>query len=94
MTVETECDRQSMLADFGVCVIASTGTFTAIFDDPTVMAGDLDVQSRGPALECSTADVVRLGLEKEAAIEIGGEPYRVKRHEPDGTGWSVVLLKR
>lgn len=96
MTVETECDRQSLLADFGVCIIAPTGNFTAIFEPKyeAVATGGLDVESRGPALECSTADVGRLNLVKETSIEIDGEMYRVKRHEPDGTGWSVVFLKR
>lgn len=80
----------------GVTVTTSQGAFSAIFDNEYVpqTLGALEVESRGPALTCRTSDVERLGLQKDTELTVRGETYRVRKHEPDGTGLSVLLLRR
>lgn len=73
-----------------VPVITDSGTFTAIFDNGYLLAGESGEQV--PKFELPTVDVAKYGLRTGITVTIGGKGYKVRRHEPDGTGWSVVLL--
>jgi len=74
-------------------VTHSEGSFWAIFDREAFLSIDGSVESRNPALTAArTSDVC--DLPKDAVLDIGGAEYRIKRHEPDGTGMSLVILKR
>lgn len=65
----------------------------AIFDNGYFEVTDTPgVETRQPFLTCRTSDLSE--LQKDSTVEIGSESYRVRRHEPDGTGMSRVLLKR
>lgn len=68
----------------------------AIFDAAfSEVLGDPSVETSSPALSAiRTSDVVALGIQKEVDITTSAGPFRVRRVEPDGTGMSIVLLKR
>lgn len=101
MAMETDADRLAMLQAIGVRVSAPGGHFWAIFkrDYQLVSADDIGFESRQPALTCRTSDVVVRAIGKDQIItglaDDAGAPitYRVVRHEPDGTGMSVVFLR-
>ena len=90
----TDEDRLAVVQTFGMEVSTDKGRFWAIFRKPYVGASvaDLDVEERTPQITCRTIDYDRFGGPKGAAIQIGVDAYRVLRHEPDGTGMSVVFL--
>jgi hypothetical protein len=93
--MDTDADRLAMLkACGGVQVHAQNGDFVAIFDAAyQSMQADPSVESSSPALNCRTSDVELLKLTKGQPLRIGELSYRILRHEPDGTGISVLVLK-
>ena len=68
------------------------GNILGVFDHEYV--DGVDVEGRQPLLTSATADVVALGLRKGSLVTVGGETYRVRRHEPDGTGMSRLILEQ
>jgi hypothetical protein len=66
--------------------------FYAIFDNGFSQALDL-VESSEPYLTMRTSDVTRVKLVKDDVIDGLAQVFRVKHHEPDGTGMSRILLK-
>ena len=62
----------------------------AIFRDTYIDA--LGTESRVPNLTLPTADVESMQVRKDTAFQVDGNPYRVLRHEPGGTGMSRLLL--
>lgn len=93
--LESDVDRLAMIeACDGVSVLAPTGVFVAIFE--STYQGALDepqMEGYAPALTCRTSDVERLGLAKGQALTVGAMNYRIVRHQPDGTGMSILRLK-
>ena len=67
------------------------GPLLGIFDHDYVEG--VDVEARPPTLTCNTAAVERLQLRKGARVTVSGVAYRVRRHEPDGTGLSRLILE-
>jgi hypothetical protein len=54
----------------------------------------LGTETHIPQVTLPSADVDRLQLgRKGAELEVDGKPYRVQRHEADGTGMSRLLLE-
>lgn len=92
--LDTDADRLAELqAVGGRCVLVDGREVLAIFDNGFLETTDAPgVEVRQPFLICRTSDI--LGIQKDKAVEVGSEVYRVKRHEPDGTGMSHVQLKR
>lgn len=101
--IETDDDRLDIVIALAritarkVAVRHSAGIFAAIFDRDYYEANfgqGPSVESGQPAFTARTSDVQQ--LVKDTPLQIDGEPdpYYVKRHQPDGTGMSVVLLKR
>lgn len=94
--MESDADRLAMLQALGGTQVQAQGaTFTALFDAAYQAAlSDPAIEGVHPALTCRTADVERLALTKGLPLTVGGVAYRILRHEPDGTGMSLLVLKR
>ena len=94
--MDTDADRLALLEGLGgVRVQLAAGEMTAVFDRQYLgdSVGGLDIESRSPALTCRTSDVAALKVSKGQSVTVDGSVYRVRRHEPDGTGISVVVLE-
>lgn len=90
--IESDATRLRIIkAAGGVLIRHDAGEFWAIFDNDYVAVVDGMVESKGPALTARTSDVQ--DLPKDTVFDVSGSEYRIKRHEPDGTGISVVVLK-
>jgi hypothetical protein len=91
--METDADRLAMIQSLGGQLIThAQGSFWAIFDREFALLADGAVESRQPALTARTSDVEVLA--KDTVVHVAGEPYRIKRPEPDGTGMTILILKR
>jgi len=91
--METDADRlASIQALGGQLVHSSYASFWAIFDREFSLSPDGAVESRQPALQARASDVD--GMPKDTVVRIGAESFKVKRHEPDGTGMTLVILRR
>ncbi len=90
MAIESAEDRAAMLADFGLTVTASFGTFTAIFDHDYVETQG--VNGTAPLLVCRTEDITSLAVGD--ALTVDGGSYQAAIIEADGTGMSQVILER
>lgn len=93
----TDDDLLAMIRSFesmGYVEVTKAGgdTFEAIFDNGYAeAAGDIPVEASSPFLSARTVDVA--SLVKNTLLTINGTPYRLARHEPDGTGMTRVVLK-
>lgn len=91
--METDADRLAMIQSLGGQLISHVqGSFWAIFDRDFALTIDGAVETRQPALTARTIDVTNLA--KDIVLDVAGEAYRIKRPEPDGTGMTIVILKR
>lgn len=91
--IESDATRLRMIkAVGGVLIRHDGGEFWAIFENEYLAVIDGMVESKGPALTARTSDVQ--DLPKDTVLDVNGSEYLIKRHEPDGTGMSSVLLKR
>lgn len=101
--VEDEDDLLAFLQtdEFAKTIAHAGGSFVAIFDHAYVsvlMGQGGPVESRSPALSAArTIDVqdLQVGTVLSLEDEVGEyRDYKVRSHQPDGTGMSVVLLTR
>ena len=93
MPVESDADRATLLADFGIAVTVYGNAIVAIFDNDYV-AVDLDgvtLESLGPVLLCETADVSSVA-QGDAAV-VNAVNYTVAEVRPDGTGMTLLRLR-
>jgi hypothetical protein len=92
--MDTDADRLVMIKALGGQLVSSDlRDFWAIFDnDYQAALPDGLVEARGPALTCRTSDVQN--LKRLATITVAGVPHKLNKHEPDGTGMSVLFLGR
>ena len=93
--LESDADRlETIKALDGQLVSPSTGSkFWAVFDAEYVsVLGDPSIESSGPVLQCRTCDVLAREIGKDTVIRVGTRDYKVHRHEPDGTGMSLLLM--
>ena len=104
MTVESDSDRLTLLADFGQTAKfspgvtfpdrnGSTADITAIFDNNFLEVRGIDsaVASSQPTILTRTidlADVVRNSM-----IELAADMSKVVGIEPDGSGMTTLLLE-
>ena len=72
------------VADFGYGVTADV-----IFDNNFVSTFGID--SASPAFHCQSADVV--DVMRGTSVIINSVNYKAVRKEPDGTGWTTVILE-
>jgi hypothetical protein len=93
--LETDADRlETIKALDGQLVTPDSGSkFWAVFDAEYLsVLGDPPVESTGPALQSRTSDLIARDIRKDSEIQVGQHLYRVHRHEPDGTGMSLLLM--
>lgn len=90
--MDTESDRLALVKALGGQLMrVEAGDFWAIFDREYQTA--LDTETRVPVLTCRTSDAERFIKPKGTVVPVGNDTYRVRRHEPDGTGMSIVYLE-
>lgn len=96
-------DIAEMIATFGESVIIDTAgdsrTVTAIFDNDhrAIDMGEGQVGTRAPMLTLATSDVEEVIDPGEVGdsgttATVNGTVYRVTSHQPDGNGFSVLIL--
>lgn len=90
--MDSDADRLALIKGLGGQLVRhDAGEFWAVFDREYVLILD-GVESRSTALSAArTSDID--ALPKDTLLTIDGEDWQIKRHEPDGTGMSVVMLK-
>lgn len=89
--METESDRLASIQALGGQLLhVDSGSFWAIFDREYLDA--VGTEARVPVLTCRTSDAERYVKAKGTAVTIGSDTYQVQRHEPDGTGMTLVYL--
>lgn len=102
MPVETEADRQDLLADFGdevTVTVKGQEIPNAIFDREFLrldLGDDVGMASREPQITFSSADVQGVRQDDPVTVQRLGEAlqsWKVKEVEPDGTGMTVLSLK-
>jgi hypothetical protein len=88
----SDSDLLAMLKSLGGQLVRhQSGEFWAVFENEYQSVVDGMVESSGPALTARTIDVQSLA--KDVVLPVKGAEFRIKRHEPDGTGVTVLLLK-
>lgn len=94
--MDTDADLLELIRGLGgVRVIVSNGDFLAIFDRQYLSDGvGVDVETRTPALTCRSSDIERLRVRKGTPVTVPDGTFKVRRHEPDGTGMSTVILEQ
>lgn len=95
--MDTDADRQVMIESLGgVRVQSNGGEFTAVFDYQYVGdgVGEADVESRSPTLTCRTSDFDAAKVRKGQMLSLPIGSFKVRRHQPDGTGMSTVILEQ
>jgi hypothetical protein len=98
MLISNDLHLTALRVTGAVTVRHPSGEFKAHFRKEyyeAAFSGGPAVESAQPALtRVRTIDVQ--SLIKDTPLQIDGETdtYFVKRHQPDGTGMSIVLLKR
>lgn len=92
--LENDADRLEAIKSLdGQLVRLDDREIWAIFDNEYQGSlGDNMIESSGPALTCRTSDV--LVIRKGATVGVGELTFKINRHEPDGTGMSVIRLGR
>lgn len=87
-------DLTPFFADFGEMVSLGVGPLKAIFDNGHQAASLLGVEfeSRNPVLYVKTADLPADA--HDLPVTVRGVEYEVINVEPDGTGLSVLQLRR
>lgn len=91
MAVETEADRDAMLADFGIDVTSGQNTFKAIFDHEYVEL--LGIDGEVPTLLCKASVVGTLGIIKGSDLTVEGVNYKMRTPKPDGTGFTLLVIE-
>jgi hypothetical protein len=89
--METESDRLASIQGLGGQLVSTdSGSFWAIFDSDYVDA--VNTETLGPVLTARTSDALQYAKAKDTAVTVAGVVYRVRKHEPDGTGFTLVWL--
>ena len=83
-------DLSVFLADFGQDATLAGASVRVIFDAAGTVLGGMSALQ--PAVQLPTASVP--ADYADAALVVGGSTYTVAEHQPDGTGWSTLLLQR
>lgn len=94
---ENEADRLAEIKALGgqLVVTDTAESLWAIFDnDYLEVLGDPGVETRAPVMQCRTSDVEALAIQKDTEIQFDERTYRVHKHQPDGTGMSLLVLRK
>jgi hypothetical protein len=88
MTTVTE-SLAAYLGPFGQAATLDGRAVRVIFDN--AYAETLGMATRMPQAQLPTADVAASG--QGSTLVLASTTYRVRSHEPDGTGWSTLSLE-
>lgn len=90
--MQSDADRLAMIKSLGGQLARPKDgqPFWGLFDREFLLTGA--VETRVTALNARSCDVA--SLDKEAPLEVDGEDFKIKRLEPDGTGMTLLILKR
>ena len=94
MTLDTTIDSDVFLADFGVTALYNgTTSITVIFDNAyeAVEMNGVIMEARGPQAQCKTTDVPNAA--HGDTLLINTVTYTVHEVQPDGTGFTTLMLK-
>lgn len=90
---ETDADRLASIKGLGGQLVRhSEGQFWGIFDREFSLSPDGSVESRQPVITARSSDVK--DLPKDTVLTVDEEDFRIKRPEPDGSGMTLIILKR
>ena len=96
MAVESDADRLTFLSadDFGVAATIGAATVYGIFDDEYtgVNAATGEVATSDPRFLCRASDVTSVA--QGTTVTINSVAYKVTNIEPDGTGFTSLVLSR
>lgn len=95
MAVEDDDDRATLLVDFGVVVTIGSATPTVIFDAAYFEDGIGEgpgADSSRPAALGRTSDLSSVAI--DTSVVIAGTTYKVTSVQPDGHGWTVLILEK
>lgn len=91
MAVESDTDRATLLADFGATVTIGAATFTGIFRNAYIeIAGMAGVH---PTVLARSSDISTNSIVIDSVLTIEGTNYKVKILQPDGTGFTLLVLE-
>lgn len=93
--VETDLERDVMLADFGVSTVINGVSIIGIYDNEYVetdLDGNVGVSSSTPVLQIKSTDAASVVVGH--IVVIGVETYIVRVIMPDGTGMTTLVLER
>ena len=101
MPVESDADRLAFLGDWNdpASYTPAGGSATdlpGVFDEPFDLAmdggGGPGIGSSLPQFQCRTSDVASDPTGDTLVVD--GVTYRIARHEPDGTGMTILFLEQ
>lgn len=88
-------DLSVFFAEFATPATAAVGVdFNVIFDAQGLLGLSGLVESTGPQALCKTADVSLRNLQQGSTLTIQSIPYSVTLVDPDGTGATLLQLRR
>jgi hypothetical protein len=85
-------NAREYMTDFGVPCTLGAAAFTGIFDGASQRVLDGNLIDAGPQLTAASADVSTAVY--GSAITVNAIAYTVAVAEPDGTGMTVLQLRR
>lgn len=94
MAVETDIEREIILADFGVSVTIGAATITAIFEhdhQPVDAGGGVQFSIQQAMIICRSSDVS--AVVEGTTVVIAGQSYKVTDIQPDGQGMTMLVLE-
>lgn len=91
--MESDADRLATIKALdGQLIQCDQGDFWGVFERDFVLSTDQVVESAHPVIQARTIDVA--DLPKDTLLKVGNEEWRIKRHEPDGAGYTHLYVKR
>lgn len=92
--IESPADREAYLRELGVdATLVDTGaTLRGIFDSPFLVTSwsPTEIGGEGPTFTVRDEDAPARG----ARLTVDGRTYRIAVPEPDGSGFTVLPLRR
>lgn len=87
-------DITAMLSAMGQAVTIGSGSYTGVYESPGQVANLFSggVETTVPALLMASTDVTAAGITHGTSIVTDGTTYKVIGIEPDGTGFTALIL--
>jgi hypothetical protein len=84
-------DLNAYLEAFGTDAVLDGQAQRVVFDNAYREAFD-GVSTRQPMAQLPTAAAA--AVTQDSRLVVGGVTFRVRSNEPDGTGWTILMLER